>query len=91
MGSLLAFVRSNLVNTNQRTAFEKEWSSVVPAVMLTSGIANAAWFDYQQGAFHGPALTEEYESVDWNGNPITVQVTAGGRYEWNGLAHFYAY
>lgn len=93
MNDLITFVGSRFMNLSQRAAFEKEWRSVVPDVMLTSGIANAAWDDYQQGQFHGPALTEEYASVDWNGTPIIVQITAGGRYEWNnGVGHFfYAY
>lgn len=80
------------VNPNQRKAFETEWRSIQPQASVTSGIANAAWADYQNNIFHGPALTLEFPSVDWNGNPIIVQVTAGGRYEWNnGQANFYRY
>lgn len=80
-----------LPNPHQRQAFEKEWTAIVPDAMLTSGIANAAWDDYQAGNFHGPALTKEYSGENWEGKPITIQNVAGGRYEWTGEAHYYSY
>ncbi len=41
------------------------------------------------GKFYGPPLTREYDSVDWNGNKITVQEFAHARCEWNGSANWY--
>lgn len=80
------------VNQNQRTAFENEWKSVQPQARTDSGIAAMAWNDYQLGKFHGPAMTLEYPSVDWSGNPIVVQNVGNGRFEWrNGAGKFYAY
>lgn len=78
-------------NPNERAAFEKEWTSILPDVSLTSGIANAAWADYQLSKFHGPALTHEIAAKNWNGHDIVLQVTPGGRYEWDGAPHFYPY
>jgi hypothetical protein len=48
--------------------------------------------DYLAGNFHGPALTLEYNDVDWNGNAVIAQDTPQGTYHWvNGNAQFYAY
>jgi N-acetyl-anhydromuramyl-L-alanine amidase AmpD len=79
------------INPFERAAFEQEWKSIVPTANVNSGIANAAWEDYQLGHFHGPPLKAEEDGKDWNGNPIKVQRLAGGRYEWDGHAHFYPY
>ena len=80
------------VTEYQRAAFELEWRAVVPDVRLDSGIANAAWEDYRQGIYHGPALSQEKAGYDWGGRPILFQFTAGGRYQWEeGVAHFYPY
>lgn len=99
MSQLIAYVEAHMItptppptpNPNQRAAFLAEWTAVVPA-MTNSGIADAAWTDYQAGRFRGPALTQEYHTVDWNGKPIVVQLTPAGRFEWNGTsANFYPY
>lgn len=82
-----------------RSAFETEWSSVIPTANPLSGIANQAWLDYQRGNFRGPALTPEIihtkkgvPLTDWSGHPIILQVTPRGRYEWaNGIAQFIRY
>lgn len=38
---------------------------------------------FNEGRHIGPPITEEYDSVDWNGNKIVVQQFADGRCEWN--------
>lgn len=87
------------VNVQQRRAFEAEWTALVPTARLDSGIANAAWADYQAGVFRGPALELEQTHdrsgnllTSWGGEPLVRQICVGGRYEWvNGQPHFYPY
>lgn len=82
------------MNPDMRKAFETEWRAIQPTASLTSGIANMAWSDYQNGNFHGPALTLEYQDVDWNGNAIVAQDTPMGTYHWRlDLSHgtYYPY
>lgn len=73
-----------------RAAFENEWTCIVPTSLLNSGIANAAWNDYQKGKFKGAALTPELTKgvngriwTDWAGSPISIVETSNGRYEYN--------
>lgn len=75
---------------HMRDAFETEWTAVIPSAMLFSGISSQAWVDYQRGHFRGSALTPEISLnkkglplTDWGGNPIILQCTPSGRYEWN--------
>jgi hypothetical protein len=91
MQQLLQHLGGQVQMNYQRIAFEMEWTSLVPNAMVNSGIANAAWADYQQGIFHGPPLKAEVSGHDWQGNPIVIQYLAGGRYEWDGTAHFHPY
>jgi hypothetical protein len=65
--------------------FTDLWNSSAPlfhalglvAPAMTSGIAGQ-WLLYMQRYFVGPPLTPEIDTVDWNGNPIKVQMFAGG-------------
>ena len=56
----------------------------------TTGIAKA-WFDrYTSGNNMPPPTTREFHSVDWDGNPIIVQIFGELRCEWkNGVAHWH--
>jgi hypothetical protein len=85
-------------NPNIRKEFDACWESTSALFAGTSPRKNtgihASWV--QAWALHGyqfgPPLTQEYRSVDGNGNPLTVQQFAGARCEWdtNGVAHWYA-
>lgn len=71
-------------NANERKAFENEVQAVIKTGLnLNSGIMSAVWTAYQASKFYGPALTNEYSSVDWSGNEIIVQNFAGCRVEWH--------
>jgi Peptidase family M23 len=75
----------------KRLAFETQWTSVVPGVSTTSGIANTAWVDYHAGKVRGPALTHEYHTVTPDGKPIVAQEVASGTFTWDTGPHFYHY
>lgn len=49
-----------------------------------TGIANS-WRDLymNQQTVMPPPSTREFQSVDWSGNPIIVQIFASTRCEWN--------
>lgn len=80
------------MNVNQRKAFEQEWTSIIPGLSPVTGIANAAWADYQAGNGHGPALSQEFTLDDWNSDKqYTAQVVTQGIYLWDGSAHYHPY
>ena len=82
-----------VTNTFQRQSFEQEWQSVVKDAMLTSGIANQAWADYQAGQGHGPALSEEFQVTDWGSGAQNIgQIVVNGIYIWSqGKATYHPY
>lgn len=67
---------------------QKEWNSTAhlfadgKSPSYFSGIAQAWRNRVYAGQRLGPPLTEEYDSTDWGGNPIRVQLFANARCEW---------
>ncbi len=56
----------------------------------TTGIAESWKSIYLSGKNMPPPTTAEFASVDWSGNPITVQLFSTIRCEWsNGQPHWY--
>jgi N-acetyl-anhydromuramyl-L-alanine amidase AmpD len=77
-------------SANQLIAANNRWDSIVHSIRKGSGIYNAWLLDYANGIYHGPPMSMEYSSIDWSGNPITVQEFMYGWCEWyNGTAHWY--
>jgi hypothetical protein len=79
---------------NQIKAANNRWNSVLKNTVAGpaptgSGIYNAWLADYTQSKFHGPPLTHEYDSVDWNGKPIIIQEFSYGWAEWTGKVTWY--
>lgn len=66
----------------QQTALTKRWNSVYQNVPAGTGIFKAWSLDYINGVYHGPPMSLEYASVDWNGKPIIVQEFMYGWCEW---------
>ncbi len=57
---------------------------------LNRGIAQSWLAHYLAGSNMPPPITQEFQSVDWSGNPIIVQLFAGLRCEWaNGTGVWY--
>jgi hypothetical protein len=54
---------------------------------FTTGIAQSWQEEYRRGILYGPPLSFEYDSVDWQGNKITVQEFARARAEYNPITH----
>lgn len=84
-------------NENQITQFTDIWNASAPLFhaqglpdpAMTTGLAKE-WFLYMQKYFIGPPVTPEFNSVDWNGNPIIVQIYSCGMGQWdNGKARFW--
>jgi hypothetical protein len=94
MSTLIAYVRSNLVNTNQQKSILDHWNSffltLQEAAKLTvivtpstgTGIYNAWLSLYLKGKQLGPATSYEYPSVDWSGTPIICQDFGSYRIEY---------
>lgn len=61
-----------------------EWKSIVADIPMNTGIYDAWLSDYRSGIFRGPPLSDEYETVNWNGQPIKVQQFTRYRCEDNG-------
>lgn len=75
---------------NQQAALAKRWNAVTPNVPIGTGIYGAWVLDYINGIYHGPPMSLEYSSIDWNGAPIVVQEFMYGWCEWrNGVPHWY--
>lgn len=83
------------VNPNMQKSAQDEWNSTAHLLGGTpprydSGIAAAWQQEVYQGRNPGPPLTQEYHSVDWNGQAIIVQEFTHRRCEWSsGQAHWY--
>jgi|SRR5262245_14860466 len=83
-------------NANQQKAADDCWDSFLKNIG-TVGVAPKGSTIYQQwiagyvsGAFYGPPLTHEYDSVDWNGGKIVAQEFAHARCEYSsGVVHWY--
>lgn len=52
---------------------------------MTTGIA-VEWLDYMTRYFIGPPVTPEFNTVDWNGSPIVVQLFTCGMAQWSNSA-----
>jgi hypothetical protein len=82
--------------TTQIQAANDSWDSVLRN--MSCGRAPKGTGIYQSwlnalanSTFYGPPLTQEYSSIDWNGNPITVQEFSRARCEWsNGVPTWYS-
>jgi N-acetyl-anhydromuramyl-L-alanine amidase AmpD len=75
---------------NQITAYAKRWNAIRQDCTISSGIGKAWVLDYINGIYHGPPMSLEYPSIDWNGNAIIVQEFMYGWCEWqNGTPHWY--
>jgi hypothetical protein len=101
MSSLISYVRSNLVSTNQQQAIIAHWGSffnqfrsLFPVNPPTgTGIFNAWQSLYLSGKQLGPATSFEYDTVDWSGNPIKAQDFGSCRIEYylhTGVWHAYS-
>jgi hypothetical protein len=82
-------------SANQRKAGVDQWIAPwlrwnLPSPPTGSGIFNL-WLGYLiRGHNLGPPLTWEYDTIDWQGNPIIAQEFARARCEWsNGAGKFY--
>lgn len=57
-----------------------------------SGIYKSWLNDFNAGKYHGPAMSWEYGSIDFNGHAIVKQLFGGGWYEWsNGNGTWFSY
>lgn len=56
-----------------------------------TGIALSWQSEYQAGRVWGPPLSYEFQTVNWDGRTIVAQMFSGGRCEWDGQAHWYAW
>jgi Negative regulator of beta-lactamase expression len=75
---------------NQITAYAKRWNAIRQDCVVSSGIGKAWVLDYINGIYHGPPMSLEYPSIDWNGNAIIVQEFMYGWCEWrNGAPTWY--
>lgn len=102
MNSLIAFIRSKEVNSNQQRSIQDHWNSyfnqlqhltttVILAPMGT-GIYNAWQSLYFNGKQLGPATSYEYDSIDWSGIAIKCQDFGSCRIEYylsSGVWHAY--
>jgi N-acetyl-anhydromuramyl-L-alanine amidase AmpD len=102
---LMRYLGTNTLSTTaaQQKEFDDCWSSFQDSLFNFYGFPQtrpipkgtgiyhawkAAWL---AGHVYGPPLTFEYQSNDWEGNPITVQEFAHARCEWsNGQARWYS-
>jgi N-acetyl-anhydromuramyl-L-alanine amidase AmpD len=103
MNSLIAFIRSKEVNSNQQTSIRDHWHSFFSTMSQiaqrmvtmppdTTGIYNAWQSLYFNGKQLGPATSYEYDSIDWNGTPIKCQDFGSCRIEYylsSGVWHAY--
>jgi N-acetyl-anhydromuramyl-L-alanine amidase AmpD len=81
---------------NQMQAANDCWNSVLKSTVAGpaptgTGIYQAWLAALVNGVFYGPPITHEYDTVDWNGNAITVQEFAHARCEWDGSASWYSF
>lgn len=76
------------INKFQAAAAAAMWNSSASlfndgqSPRLTSGIASQWQEHYRNGQMYGPPTCEEYETTDWSGRPIKVQMFAAGWCEW---------
>lgn len=73
----------NWVSASQEQQAESYWNSTGLNATYTSGIAQSWQEEYKAGRIWGPPLTHEFDSVDWSGTPIKVQMFPRGRCEWH--------
>jgi hypothetical protein len=67
------------------------WHGVDATIRWHTGIS-AAWFTrYLQGTLMPPPFSQEFSSVNWQGQSIIAQEFATFRIEWDSSAHFYFY
>lgn len=53
------------------------------------GIGKSWYADYYKGIFHGPPMSYEYHTVNWQGQTIVKQNFLFGWCEWDGSPHWY--
>jgi hypothetical protein len=74
----------------QLSALLRRWDAIRQDANITSGIGKSWVLDYINGIYHGPPMSLEYSSNDWNGTPIIVQEFMYSWCEWiNGVPHWY--
>jgi hypothetical protein len=101
MNSLIAFIRSKEVNSNQQTSIRTHWNSFfldlqsqgihVLLPPQDTGIYNAWQSLYFNGKQLGPVTSREYPSIDWNGVAIMCQDFGSCRIEWYSSGVWHAY
>ncbi len=69
------------------TGFLFKAESGIPPDSL--GIGKSWYADYYQGIFHGPPMSYEYSTVNWNGTAIKKQNFLFGWCEWDGSPHWF--
>ncbi len=83
---LFLYISRNSVNYRMRAA-DDTWNSILfngVRVPKDTGIAQAWYAKYQNEGPLPPPSTLEFESHDWDGNKIVVQIFGNLRCEWNG-------
>jgi hypothetical protein len=82
------------MNPNQEKSILDHWNSffvtlqkatsnpAIPLAITGTGIFNAWQSLYLKGTQLGPASSYEYDSVDWNGNPLKCQDFGSYRIEY---------
>lgn len=74
----------------QQDSAVSEWLSTGGNLPIKTGIGGAWQELVYTGKRPGPPISKEYQTVDWNGNPIVAQEFAHARCEWtNGKARWF--
>lgn len=84
---LCQYIQSGSPNKAMVQAAQDTWNSTAfffggQPLNYNTGIANAWESIYLKGLIMPAPTTPEFKSVDWNGNPITVQLFSTIRCEW---------
>lgn len=86
---LKIYLEGIIMDAHVEQAARDEWNAIT-TVPTGSGIWDQWFADYQKGIFHGPAMSHEKSTVDWQGNPIIKQYFLYHHVEWNnGLVGWY--
>jgi hypothetical protein len=76
--------------STQIHAANDSWHSVRQDVRIGTGIYDQWLAALVAGNFYGPPVSQEYSTIDWNGEAIVAQEFAHARAEWrNGLLGWY--
>lgn len=76
------------ININQIKQFQDIWNSTAGLFggtppSITTGIGGEWKTKYMVKYLIGPPLTKEFETIDWNSKPITIQIFTNGMAQWS--------